>query len=243
MNAPNRSIQRWDARAQAYTERNDLLLRTSEQQQKWSKLLQALLDHQTEAEVLDVGTGPGFLALQMAKMGYRTSGVDLSTEMLRIAMEKARTMKLRCTFIHADAEALPFAVASFDVVVSRHLLGALSFPERAFTEWKRVLKPGGKVVVMDGDRMARNEDPFAPSLPAISRARYKSLDGKKLYAAGTHKQSDLQERIVSDLGRAGFIEIRTHTIADLLSYGNGRYQREHYQRIIVTGQKPRSQGD
>ncbi|MDF2644916.1 MAG: rRNA ((747)-C(5))-methyltransferase, partial [Paenibacillus sp.] len=108
MSSPTCNIQGWDERAKTYSERNDLLLKTPEQRQKWTKLLLFLLNLHMEADVLDVGTGPGFLALQLAKLGYRTTGVDLSTEMLRIAAEKAKSMKLNCMFIHADAETLPF---------------------------------------------------------------------------------------------------------------------------------------
>src|SRR4029077_15673916 len=49
----------------------------------------------------------------------------------------------------ADAELLPFAAASFDIAVSRHLLWTLPHPERAMDEWIRVLRPGGRLIVVD----------------------------------------------------------------------------------------------
>jgi ubiquinone/menaquinone biosynthesis C-methylase UbiE len=142
-------------------------------------------------------------------------------------------------FIHGDAETLPFTNASFDAIVSRHLLGALSCRDRAFMEWKRLLRPGGKVVVMDGDRTARNDDPFARILPPVTRRLYRSLEREKMHVG--NNQSNLQERVVLELERAGYVDIQTYTIADLFPDGERRLRRDHYQRVIVTGRKPRSQ--
>jgi len=238
MNLSPDSLHRWDERAQAYSVNSDLLLKTSEQRQKWAKLLQYLLDERTATDVLDVGTGPGFLALQLARLGHRTTGVDRSVEMLRIAKQKANAMKLNCTFVLADAASLPFVSASFGVVISRHLLGGLSCPEHAFMEWKRVLEPGGKIVVMDGDRLARNRDPFARILPAITRQRFMGQAAREKLFGAIRKPSLLQEQIVSDLARAGFVGLRIHTLADLFPNAYGRLQGEHYQRVIVTGRSP-----
>ena len=67
--------------------------------------------------------------------------------MLRIAKEKARRSKLRVEFKLGDAENLPFDDESFDATICRHVLWTLPNPQRASEEWRRVVVPGGKVVI------------------------------------------------------------------------------------------------
>lgn len=96
--------------------------------------------------VLDVGTGTGFLAIMLAEMGHRVTGLDWSDKMLAQARAKAEEAKLAVSFVEGDAEALPFGAGEFDAVVARHLLWTLTDPQRALSEWARVLKPGGMIL-------------------------------------------------------------------------------------------------
>ncbi|MEK5357826.1 class I SAM-dependent methyltransferase [Paenibacillus sp. FSL L8-0709] len=239
MNTVNhQEVLRWDKNVRAYSQKNDLLLKTPEQRRKWSELLKYLLRIRNGSEVLDVGTGPGFLALQIASLGYQTTGVDLSREMLHIAVEKAKSMNLNCSFIQASAEKLPFLNASFDAVVSRHLIGALLCPESVYQEWGRLLKPGGRVVIIDGDRRARNEDPFTSKVFGLSRKRFYGAFEREKMRAGEQKSKDLEKRISLDLENAGFNDIETHSISDVFRVEYHRYPKEHYQRILITARKP-----
>jgi SAM-dependent methyltransferase len=118
--------------------------------------LQAMTDALLEAaqvrpglRVLDLASGTGQPALDLARAVGPTGHVtatDLSTAMLATVERNAREAGLgNIAFRQADAEALPFPDASFDVVTSR--LGAMYFVDfqRALSEIKRVLKPGGRV--------------------------------------------------------------------------------------------------
>lgn len=108
----------------------------------WKGLLIEVLGDR-ELRVLDVGTGTGFIALLLAELGHEVIGVDISEEMLRIAREKARKLNIENVEFHlADAEELPFPDNTFDAVVARHVIWALPNPEKAYSEWKRVLRPG-----------------------------------------------------------------------------------------------------
>ncbi len=84
-------------------------------------------------------------------MGHDVTGADFSKNKLESAKEKeeekGRRTNIPVKFVVEDAEALSFADDLFDAVVSRHLIWTLADPEAAFREWKRVTKPGGKVVV------------------------------------------------------------------------------------------------
>ncbi|MGB9905704.1 MAG: class I SAM-dependent methyltransferase, partial [Desulfotomaculales bacterium] len=83
---------------------------------------------------------------------HKCTGVDISSEMLEIAKEKAQKLKKstgKVSFVYGDAEKLPFPDNSFDMVVNRHLFWTLPDPERALKEWQRVLKPGGKILIIN----------------------------------------------------------------------------------------------
>ena len=98
-----------------------------------------------------MGTGAGFLALLFAEMGHEVTGVDLSSGMLEKAKHNAENMGLEVDFFYGDAENLPFEDNSFDLVVNKFLLWTLPQPSCAVREWKRVLKPGGRIFAIDGD--------------------------------------------------------------------------------------------
>src|SRR5438552_15190272 len=89
--------------------------------------------------LLDVATGPGYVAAAAAARGARAVGVDFSAPMVA----HARTINPAVEFQEGDAEALPFPDRSFDAVVMNFGMLHLARPERAMTQAARVLKPGG----------------------------------------------------------------------------------------------------
>ena len=101
-------------------------------------------------EILDVGTGTGFMALMLAEMGHKTTGLDITEAMLEKARQKANGNSQRVSFQIGDAENLPFDNASFDAIVSRYLLWTLPDPWRALQEWHRVISPGGTIISVEG---------------------------------------------------------------------------------------------
>jgi ubiquinone/menaquinone biosynthesis C-methylase UbiE len=90
-------------------------------------------------DVLDVGCATGFLALQLAGLGHRAAAVDAAEAMLTVAHAKASQAGLAIDFRLGDAAALPFAPASFDLVIERHVLWTLPDPAAALADWARVL--------------------------------------------------------------------------------------------------------
>jgi ubiquinone/menaquinone biosynthesis C-methylase UbiE len=101
--------------------------------------------------VLDVGTGTGFLALLLAELGHDCKAIDLAPGMVEQARELARQRGLEVRFEVGDAESLAEADAAYDVVISRNVLWTLPDPQRALLDWRRVLEPGGRLVLVDGD--------------------------------------------------------------------------------------------
>lgn len=95
--------------------------------------------------VLDVGCGTGVVAVTAARAGAWVTGSDLTPKLLERARENSAIMGLDIDWHEADAEALPYADAEFDVVVSQFGHMFAPRPEIAVREMLRVLKPGGTV--------------------------------------------------------------------------------------------------
>lgn len=96
--------------------------------------------------VLDVGTGTGVVALAAAHRGARVTGLDLTPALLAVARENARIAgRDDIEWTEGDAEALPYADASFDVVVSQFGHMFAPRPDVAIAEMHRVLRPGGRI--------------------------------------------------------------------------------------------------
>lgn len=96
--------------------------------------------------VLDVGTGTGVVAITAARAGARVTALDLTPALLEQASENARIAQLKdIVWTEGDAEQLPYADASFDVVLSQFGHMFAPRPDTVVAEMRRVLKPGGRV--------------------------------------------------------------------------------------------------
>lgn len=101
--------------------------------------------------LLDVATGPGYVAARAAAQGAAAVGLDFSETMLAFARSRAPDVD----FVRGDATALPFADGSFDGVVAAFVLLHLGAPERAAAEATRVLRPGGRAAFTVWDEPSR----------------------------------------------------------------------------------------
>lgn len=100
--------------------------------------------------VLDLGSGAGHTALRFARAAGEVVGVDVTAEMVAVATRLAHERELaNVSFREADAARLPFADATFDVVVSRFSAHHYGSPEGAVREAARVLRPGGAFLLVD----------------------------------------------------------------------------------------------
>jgi ubiquinone/menaquinone biosynthesis C-methylase UbiE len=107
----------------------------------------------TSGKALDVGTGTGLLAIELAKgiPGLEIIGLDLSDVVLELARDNARESKVtsRVTFECGNAEDMPFEDGTFDLVISSNTLHLLENPIRVFDEIQRVLQPTGRFFISD----------------------------------------------------------------------------------------------
>ena len=142
--------------------------------------------------VLDIGTGPGFYAIILARRGYDVTAVDYSEGMLREAKRNAGALADKIRFARMDAQKLAFADGSFDAIVTRNLTWNLPDPAGAYREWMRVLRPGGALVNFDANWYAYlfNEDKQQEYQRDRTNARLAGVEDHEAYA-----ETDMMEGI------------------------------------------------
>ncbi len=132
----------WDKHARSYDRQMRFFDRTLfGESRSW-------LCSQATGDVLEVAIGTG-LNLPLYPTGVRLTGIEWSPKMLALARHRARMLGRTADLREADAQALPFPDASFDTVVSTLSLCAIPDDRRAVAEMSRVLRPGGRLLLLD----------------------------------------------------------------------------------------------
>ena len=141
-------------------------------------------------DVLDVACGTGDLTIELLRRGCHAEGIDLSAEMMAIAQHKCENLRLPSAsycFQVADAEHLPYADGCFDLVSSAFGVRNFVHIEQGLAEMRRVLKPGGQLLLLELSTpdhpfmrffyhfYARHGIPLLGSLVAHDRAAYTYL--------------------------------------------------------------------
>lgn len=111
------------------------------------------------SNVLDIGCGSGSLVhdLYFRNPTFQLTGVDLSKEQIQRARHRVKNIPANINFLIANAEALPFPDESFDFIVSVGMLKHIPNMRKALEESTRVLKPGGKMFIIEADKDASEE--------------------------------------------------------------------------------------
>ena len=118
---------------------------------EWQKMILKNAPNKPELDILDVGTGPGFFAVILAKKGHRVVGRDAALEMIEKAEINAKKNRVEVQFQLVEGSELVFQDNSFDLIVSRNVTWTLTEPITAYKEWFRILRPGGCVLVFDAN--------------------------------------------------------------------------------------------
>jgi ubiquinone/menaquinone biosynthesis C-methylase UbiE len=164
MSAQDRINAYWTGRAPAYDEYQPRPDRRAADDRAWSEIWQSALGG-VPRDVLDVGTGSGQVAMTLARLGHRVTGVDLAEGMLERARAHAATIANSPDFRLGDAVEPAFPEASFDAIVGRYVMWTLREPRTAVANWIRLLRPGGVVVMVDStwfpDGLDNAADDFA----------------------------------------------------------------------------------
>jgi ubiquinone/menaquinone biosynthesis C-methylase UbiE len=193
---------------------------------KLRKLVGSEIDRGYERS-LEIGAGTGYFTLNLMLAGVVREGTctDISPGMVSTLGANAQRLGLEVKTARADAESLPFPSESFDLVLGHAVLHHLPDLRRAFGEFHRVLRPGGRVVFAGepsrvGDRIASVPKRAAQLLSPVWRSLLRAAPAPLPGAPGSHDQDDHElERFVDihafapgDLSgharRAGFTDIR-----------------------------------
>ncbi|MFF4801724.1 class I SAM-dependent methyltransferase [Streptomyces sp. NPDC001351] len=137
----------WDAEAASFDDEPDHGLRDPQVRRAWAERLRSWLPERT-SDVLDLGCGTGSLSLLASEQGHHVTGVDSSPAMIDLAREKLAGRD--AAFLVGDATAPPVGEQRFDVVLVRHLLWALPDPGRVLRHWRELVRPGGRLVLVEG---------------------------------------------------------------------------------------------
>ncbi len=102
-------------------------------------------------KVLDIGCGPGVASMFLAELGNDVTAIDWSDGMLECASKNSVDKGFEIRFLKMNAQELGFRDESYDLVISSRLVWNLPDPLKAYSEWLRVLKKGGIIVLYDGN--------------------------------------------------------------------------------------------
>jgi ubiquinone/menaquinone biosynthesis C-methylase UbiE len=111
------------------------------------------------AHVLEVAPGPGYLAIELARLGQvRVTGLDISHTFVEMAAGSARQAGVNVDFRHGNAESMPLDADSVDLIICQAAFKNFGRPVSALDEMHRVLREGGTAVIQDMSRDASNAD-------------------------------------------------------------------------------------
>ena len=138
-----------DAAADEYDSKWGIDFGATGQEQVRSKLAKALggLDGDAFGDGLEIGSGTGYFSLNLLQLGViqRLTATDISSGMLKRLASTAASLGLDVETVETEAETLPFEDESFDIVFGHAVLHHIPELEKAFEEFRRVLRPGGAI--------------------------------------------------------------------------------------------------
>lgn len=201
--------------------------------------------------VLELACGTGEVTRLVHDLGHDVTALDFSEAMLAVARAK-HAGKPRLRFLLADAGQTMEPAARYDAVLCRHLVWTLTEPEAAFADWHRVLRPGGRLLVYDGD-WARPKPSGAWAAKVLALWDRLSPDPDYDGALGERHAAIMERlpfgdgltaaRLAPMLEAAGFTDIRTRShepIARAQRRTNAlrnRLRTRVYDRFILTARK------
>lgn len=144
----------------------------------YSGLAEEVVSRFQEGALLDLGTGPGYLPIEIVKRSpsIRCDGIDLSGKLIKMARVNARKAGVanRLNFEIGNAAEIPFEDGSYDMVISTGMIHMLKDPVKVLRECYRVLRPGGEAWIYDPARVSSHLDKekWKASLNVMERLSY-----------------------------------------------------------------------
>jgi SAM-dependent methyltransferase len=208
-------------------------VRNEQEQQAWIDALRPLLPS-PPADVLDVGTGQGFLALLLADLGHRVVGIDSAEGMLAASRSRAATRTNPPEFRLGDAVGPPLAESSLDVVSNRQVVWTLLDPAAALRTWLGLLRPGGRFLSV---HLHQNSPTTGSNYPESVQAALPALSLEPNGPAVVTRFDRNYPDAVANLAReTGFVDV---TLTQLDTVNRFEEQIGSDRRwLALTGYKP-----
>ena len=175
---------------------------------QYKQRLRILLDLHPGQQVLDAGTGTGEDAQEVARLvapGGQVMGLDMSQVMIDEARKRVQDAGLPVRFVQGDIQHLPFEDATFDRCYADRIFIHLPDPQRALAELVRVTRPGGQIVIAEGDHESQVLDtPY----PEVTRRFFRFRnDGMR--------QPAIAHRLYALFQEAGLLDVQVEPLSRL----------------------------
>ena len=254
----NAAIQHhWDNRAARFDDDPCHGLHTSAQRDAWIETLGRLAGAMP-LSVLDVGCGTGFLALLFAELGHSVTGIDLAPGMLHVARQKAQQLRLNVQLRVENGAAVQDRDSTYDLVIARHVIWVLPDPAAGTQEWLRVLRPGGRLALIEGkwgaeENKSATKDSIKNGLAGVVNAsaeiirlffgktklsnflaaklndwKYHQLQARLPFSGGPSA-----EKLVAFLEKQGLKDLTVEPLMNPALWGDG----PEYPRYLVVGRR------
>lgn len=204
----------WSQRAATFDQSVGHEIFSDAERRGWHRLICKHLGAGQGRKALDVACGTAVISHLLDDLGYAVTGLDWSEAMLEQARAKAKQRGTDIRFVMRDAENTLEPRNSVDVITNRHLVWTLVDPPAAFAEWFAVLKPGGKLLIVDGNMgrkswvttlrervAALTGRPLSSHMDPAMMARHRSIRSRVYFNDGMPA-----EAVVALLLEAGFVE-------------------------------------
>lgn len=245
----------WKYRADTYSELN-LEEMNGWKRDMWRRLILQYAPRRPFLKVLDIGTGPGFFAINMALAGFDVTAVDVTDEMLENAQANADAYGACVRFRQERAETLHLPDNTFDLILNRNVTWNLEYPERALMEWKRVLRPGGRMIYFDAnwyrylfdekeaEKVRENSEETARRYPCYA----KKVNEKYLFEQermekiaknlplSSEKRPMWDRRLLTEIGMEKIVIARN--INDIIYTDEEKMRYRVFPMFMVCAQKP-----
>ena len=160
------------------------------------------------SRVLEVAPGPGYFCIELAKLGsFDITGVDISHTMVKIATKKASEAGIHARFQQGSASNLPFPSGSFNFLLCRAAFKNFAKPVDALMEMCRVLRPGGRAVIIDLKRNASPEE-ISRGIDEMKLTRINGILTKLAFKTMLLKSAYTREEFEWMISGVGFSEVK-----------------------------------
>lgn len=215
----------WSIRAETFDAQAGHEIFSEGERAAWHALIRRHLGDGAGRKALDLASGTGVVSHLLDDLGFSVTGMDWAEPMLERARAKAEMRGRKIRFFMGDAENTLEPDGTYDVITNRHLVWTLVDPQAAFVEWHRVLKPSGRLLIVDGDfvnpsLISRIANRLAGRMKALGFGNNMPQHGPAADLAETHRsilsrvyfsQGARAEAVVELLKAAGFSKIIVDT--------------------------------